>query len=79
MSSQPDSLSESQSQNGRLEELETKLTFQDHLIDELNQALIAQQRDIAKLTNLLESVISQVEKLGDGGNQGDQVELPPHY
>ncbi|MCF6194935.1 MAG: SlyX family protein [Kangiellaceae bacterium] len=71
--------SESQSQNNRLEELETKLTFQDHLIDELNQALIVQQRDITKLTNLLESVISQVEKLGDSGNQGDQVELPPHY
>jgi len=71
--------SNSQSENHRLEELETKLTFQDHLIDELNQALIAQQRDITKLTNLLESVISQVEKLGDGGNQGEQVELPPHY
>jgi len=79
MSNQPYSQPESQSQNSRLEELETKLTFQDHLIDELNQALIAQQRDITKLTNLLESVISQVEKLGDGGNQGDQVELPPHY
>ncbi len=65
--------------NDRIEELETKLTFQDHLIDELNEALIVQQRDITKLTNLLASVISQVEKLGDGGNQGDQIELPPHY
>ena len=63
----------------RVEELETKLTFQDHLIDELNQALIAQQRDITKLTNLLESVISQVQKLGDGGNNEQQLELPPHY
>ncbi len=63
----------------RLEELETKLTFQDHLIDELNQALIVQQRDIVKLTNLLESVISQVEKISGGDNNADQVELPPHY
>ncbi len=79
MSNQSDSPSETQALNSRLEELETKLTFQDHSIDELNQALIAQQSDITKLTNLLEGVISQVEKLGDGGSQGDQVELPPHY
>jgi len=63
----------------RLEELETKLTFQDHLIDELNQALIAQQGDLVKLTNLLESVISQVEKISAGDNNANQVELPPHY
>lgn len=79
MSNQSNSPSESQDHKNRLEELETKLTFQDHSIDELNQALVAQQGDITKLTNLLKGVISQMEKLGDGGNQGEQVELPPHY
>ena len=63
----------------RIEELETKSAFQDHLIEELNQALIQQQNDITKLTRIVENVISQVEKMGDSSANSDQVELPPHY
>jgi SlyX protein len=67
------------SSENRIEELETKLTFQDHLIEELNQALIQQQSDITKLTRVVENVISQVERMGDGSPDGNAVELPPHY
>jgi len=63
----------------RIEELETKSAFQDHLIEELNQALIAQQKDIIKLTRVVENVVSQVEKIGDSSVNSDQNELPPHY
>ena len=63
----------------RIEELETKLTFQDHSIDELNQALIQQQNDINKLTRIVENIISQVERMGDSNSDGGKVELPPHY
>lgn len=65
--------------NQRIDELETKITFQDHSIDELNQALIQQQNDINKLTQIVKNVISQVERLGDAGSEDAQVELPPHY
>lgn len=68
-----------QTDQQRIEELETKLTFQDHLLEELNQALVVQQGDINKLTNLLESVISQVEKISINESDTNQVELPPHY
>lgn len=63
----------------RIEELETKSAFQDHLIEELNQALIEQQKDITKLTRVVENVVSQVEKIGDSSVNSDQIELPPHY
>ncbi len=63
----------------RIEELETKITFQDHSIDELNQALIQQQNDINKLTRIVENIISQVERMGDSSSDGGQIELPPHY
>lgn len=63
----------------RIEELETKITFQDHLIEQLNQALIQQQNDLNKITRIMESVVSQVERLGDTGPNSTQVELPPHY
>ncbi len=63
----------------RIEELETKITFQDHMIEELNQALIEQQSDLRKLTRILESVVSQVEQIGDSSTKNDGIELPPHY
>ena len=63
----------------RIEELETKITFQDHLIEELNQALIEQQGDLRKLTRVVENVISQVEQIGDSGANNDGIEIPPHY
>ncbi len=63
----------------RIEELETRLTFQDHSIEELNQALIQQQNDINKLTRIVENVISQVERMGEGSPNADQSEPPPHY
>lgn len=63
----------------RIEELETKITFQDHSIDELNQAIIQQQNDINKLTRIVENVVSQVERMGDSNSDSGKVELPPHY
>ena len=63
----------------RVEEQETKITFQDHMIEELNQALIQQQSDVRKLTRVVENVVSQVEQIGDASGNSDGVELPPHY
>jgi len=63
----------------RIEELETKITFQDHLIEELNQALVQQQNDINKLMRVVENVTSQVERMNDSNPNARQVELPPHY
>ncbi len=66
--------------NQRIEELETKISFQDFSIEELNQVLIQQQNDMNKLTKIVESVISQVEKISDSHSDGNnEVELPPHY
>ena len=63
----------------RIEELETKITFQDHMIEELNQALIEQQSDLRKLTRVVENVISQVEQIGDSTAKNNGIEIPPHY
>jgi len=68
-----------QSNVARIEELETKITFQDHLIEELNQALIQQQTDLRKLARVVENVVSQVEQIGDNRPGGNAVEIPPHY
>ncbi len=63
----------------RIEELETKITFQDHMIEELNQALIEQQGDLRKLTRVVENIVSQVEQIGDTEGKTSGIEIPPHY
>jgi len=68
-----------ESANQRIEELEMKITFQDHAIEELNQALIRQQTDFNKLSRIVENVASQVEKMGDSNSDNAQNEVPPHY
>jgi len=64
----------------RIEELEMKVTFQDQMIEELNQSLIQQQLDFRKFTRILESVVSQVENIGGDNSLSDDAEPPPpHY
>lgn len=64
----------------RIEELEMKVTFQDQLIEDLNQSLIQQQLDFRKFTRILENVVSQVENIGtDNSLTGNAEQPPPHY
>lgn len=64
----------------RIIELETKLSFQEDLLQELNSHVITQQADIDKLTELCKLLKDQykeiVSSLPDAAS-GD--ELPPHY
>ena len=46
--------------NDRIENLETKIMFQDELIEQLNQSLINQQSDIRKIALMVERLNSQV-------------------
>ncbi|PCI64690.1 MAG: SlyX protein [Gammaproteobacteria bacterium] len=64
----------------RIEELEMKVTFQDQLIEDLNQSLIQQQLDFRKFTQILENVVSQVENIGTDNQLSNSAESPPpHY
>jgi SlyX protein len=63
----------------RTDTLETRLAFQDDTIQQLNDALIAQQASI----DLLEAEIRQlIDEFRDGvteAQNGPVDELPPHY
>ncbi len=63
----------------RIEELETKFTFQEDAIEALNQVLIGQQKDINRLMLVIENLNSQMERLSDGQIVHQQDETPPHY
>ncbi|GAV19641.1 hypothetical protein MMIC_P0590 [Mariprofundus micogutta] len=64
----------------RLIELETKISYQDHIIDELNDVIIRQQQQIDRLEKAMKRLD---EHLKQGSNSGlarpDEEVPPPHY
>ncbi len=64
----------------RIIELETKLSFQEDLLEELNSHVITQQTEIDKLAtlcNLLKSQYKEIVSSLPDTSAGD--EIPPHY
>ena len=49
----------------RLEELESRLAFQDDLIESLNEVISRQDRDLARLTLQLQELAVRVNDIGD--------------
>jgi SlyX protein len=61
-------------------ELQTKLAFQEDLLESLNQVIIDQQGQIAKLQRTFESMIGQMNSMQSAmQDNGPQQEIPPHY
>ena len=61
-------------------ELQTKLAFQDDMIEQLNQALISQQAQIYTLEYQMKQVISKVKSLSVSHLASENEETPPpHY
>jgi len=64
----------------RIVELETKLSFQEHLIQELNEALTHQQQQLDALQHKLESMHEQIQAgLSDEIRPVSEEVPPPHY
>lgn len=63
----------------RLVELETKISFQEQTIEDLNSALVEQHKDITKLSRIVENLASQVERIEDLNNPNTPEPPPPHY
>jgi SlyX protein len=63
----------------RINELETRLSFQDDTISSLNDALVRQQQRIAQLEKSLELLIERArDNLDDAPEYGEEPP-PPHY
>jgi len=63
------------SQAGRLEDLETKLAFQEKAIRELNDVIYEQQKQIDRLVSLCDALVRSGLETGPGPAN----EKPPHY
>jgi SlyX protein len=64
----------------RLENIETKITFQEDLIEELNKVVYQQQKKLDRLEAVCESLVRHIESLAEARNEGMPAnERPPHY
>lgn len=63
-----------------IEELQTKVAFQEHTIELLNDALTSQQDQLEKLQRQLRHVIDKVQAMqpSDIAKQSEETP-PPHY
>ena len=65
----------------RLINIETKVSFQEDHIEELNKTVYQQQQKIERLEAICEALARQVRSLADAGGEGKASanERPPHY
>ncbi len=64
----------------RIEKIETKLAFQEDLIDELNKTIYQQQQKIELLEATCKALARNISSLAEAmsANKGGH-EKPPHY
>lgn len=62
----------------RLEDLESKLAFQEDTLHRLNEALVAQQARIDQLEAVVRSLAGRLEASLEGGAEMPEPP-PPHY
>ena len=66
----------------RLQELESRLAFQDDLIETLNETVTRQDRELARMELAIQSLARRLKDLAESspvaaGTPADEV--PPHY
>ncbi|HEY9035477.1 MAG TPA: SlyX family protein [Pseudomonadales bacterium] len=63
-------------------EMETRLAFQEQMLNELNDALVQQQKQSDELATLCRYLLTRLRELEGSDSGGDAAvidEKPPHY
>lgn len=77
----PDSSRRPEVSEDRLQELETRLTFQEDVIEQLNDALSRQQLLLSDLDTTVRILLERTRQIVDDGEGTvyEADEKPPHY
>ena len=66
--------------SSRIDELESRLAFQDDLIDSLNTVVSRQDHELARLTLHLQKLSAKINEIGEAAaSSSSESEIPPHY
>jgi SlyX protein len=64
----------------RLENIETKISYQEDQIEELNKTVYQQQQKLDRLEAICASLARHIQTMTEPGNEGMPAnEKPPHY
>ena len=66
----------------RMDELESRLTFQDDLIESLNEVIARQDRELALMTQRLSELEARLNDIAESAaplGDSSSHEVPPHY
>jgi len=64
----------------RLVNIETKISFQEDLVEELNKTIHQQQQKLDRLEAFCEALARHIQSLDGAGNESKSAnERPPHY
>jgi len=65
----------------RLINIETKISYQEDLLEELNKTVYQQQQKLDRLEAFCGSLARQMRSLAEAGSDGKSAanERPPHY
>jgi SlyX protein len=73
-------MSDPEAINARIEALEVRVAYQDKVIEDLNQTVIAQWKQIDSLKRQLNEVLDRVQEVEDNTGGPAALEPPPqHY
>ncbi len=66
--------------DNRFEDIETKISFQEHLLENLNDALTSQQRQLDDLKRQIMKISDMMESPQEmQTGHSDEEAPPPHY
>ena len=66
--------------DNRITELETKIAYQEHTIQELNDVVYRQQLQIDKVEVMCRHLMDRIQSMAEtSGGVSDANERPPHY
>ena len=73
-------MTETEKLQAQIDELETKVAFQEHTIEELNSALTEQQFTIDKMQVQMKYMVGKVKGMEPSNMASETEETPPpHY
>jgi SlyX protein len=72
-------MSDDETLSARIDRLETRIAYQDEIVEDLNETITAQWKQIDRLTRQVAQLLDRVNEAEDKAGSGAPDRPPPHY